>query len=135
MIKFFKDLFRFLKDDFISDFKAIGLAMKRHEKGEPIFDQGKVAKWKHELKHWSWYDFFASNFLFFLIVTAAFISGYWVASQDYQDKCNDYIIENYIEPIQDGRLSYNTITDRTVNFGEEVVIGLGLEEIPNMELE
>ena len=129
-MKFFKDLFRAIVDDFKSDIKAIKLAMDRHEHGEPIFNQDKVQQWKHELKHWSWYDFFTSNMLFFLIITAAFVSGYWVASQDYQEKCNDYIYENYIVPLEDGRLTYNTINDRV-----DTVIGLGLKEIPNMELE
>ena len=132
-MKFFKDLFRFLKDDFVGDFKAIKLAMDRHEKGEPIFDQEKVAKWKLELKHWSWYDFFATNFLFFLMLTAAFFSGMWVSSQHWQDQCNEYIIEEYIEPIERGELRYVPISERTIE--GDVVIGMGLEEIPNVELE
>ena len=135
-MKFFKDLFRFIKDDFIGDFKAISLAIERHEKGEPIFDPVKVANYKKQFQEWSWYDFFKTNWLFFLMLTLAFTSGYFVATQDHQDTCNEYIIENYIEPLERGELRYVPMAERNMFDPEkEVIIGLGLDEIPNIELE
>ena len=135
-MKFFKDLIRFIKDDFVSDFKAISLAIKRNNEGKSIFDPLKVLQFKQQLKDWSWYDFFKTNWLFFLMLVLAFTSGYFIASQDYQDICNEYIIENYIKPLESGEIrNWGMIENNIFPQDNFTIIGLGLSEIPNIELE
>jgi hypothetical protein len=97
MVNPITDFFKFLYDDFKSDIDALRKASQRIGKGEPIFDPKKVEELKLWWKSYSMYKFLSENWLFFLLLTLAVLSGFWLASQHYQDVCNQYIIDHYIE--------------------------------------
>jgi len=94
ILKPFFDIFRFLYDDFKSDITTIIEIFRRLSKGEQIFNTEKI---KEEFRGYSVYQFLQDNWLFFLMLTFAFISGWFIASQQYQDKCNTWIIDNIFE--------------------------------------
>ena len=80
-------IIKFLIEDFKSDIKFIKQIMS-----------GKAKINDAQLKSLTtgWNTFIQDNWIFLLIVTLAFFSGYFFASQHYQNVCNQFILNNYV---------------------------------------
>ena len=107
-IKPITDIFRFLWDDLKSDLKAIKDAAVRLKNGRPLFDPWEVAEMKRQFRGYSVYQFLKDNWLFFLMLALAFISGWFIATQQCQNTCNAWIIENLFE---EGLCDVNPLAD------------------------
>ena len=107
ILKPITDIFKFIKDDISSDIKVIKEIHTRIENKKPIISPERKLQIKKELSQISVYNFLKTNMLFFLLMSAAFLSGWWSAANHYQDECNSFIIENYIEPYKAKGISFN----------------------------
>ena len=95
-----KDLFSFIINDLKEDVKFIARIIKRvKESDDENAPQIDWRKFKMNLK-----DILASapyeimkNWIWFLIIFLAFMSGIFVSSQTYQDKCNQFIQDTFYD--------------------------------------
>ena len=85
MIRLIMGFIKFIYNDFKTDFITLTHII-----------QGKY-KCKYTLKEMlDFRNVLQQNWLFFLIIVLAFCVGFFFASQYYQQQCNEFIVENYL---------------------------------------
>lgn len=82
-----KKIIDFIKKDVKEDY----ITMKELSEGK--YKSKYTAKQLFDIK-WMFKD--ASVWMIFLLLALSFFAGYFFASQHYQDLCNNYIIENFL---------------------------------------
>ena len=87
------DLIKFIYWDIKTDIHTIKEIYRRYNNNEPIFDKDKL----NQLKRLNIVSILKDNWLFFLLLILAFLSGFFIASKYYQNLCNQFIFENYIK--------------------------------------
>lgn len=87
---------KFLIEDFKSDMVAVKEIVDVISGKKKTPDYVKE-RFRRNFLH-GWGDFFKNNWLFFLLLGLAFASGWFMAGKHYQNICNLYIWETYIEP-------------------------------------
>jgi hypothetical protein len=114
-----KSIIKFFWNDFVTDIKAIKDMFTDKEKNEQFFEKLRKALFT------GWIEYFQKNgtsiFLFALLLSLAFFSGWFVSAKHYQNVCNEYIYEKYILPDINLRIlnqsqEYETYDFRDLNF-------------------
>ncbi len=86
-MKWLIDLIKFVIEDFKTDIQFI----KRWNKGE--------IKWRYTIKQLLTINIktiLKEYYLWYIIIALSFCVGYYIATQNYQNACNEYIINNFI---------------------------------------
>lgn len=92
MIKALKSAVKFIYNDIKTDIATLKEISKKVQKGESIITD----RMKKEFTT-GWDKFFKENWLLFLLLGLAFAVGWFFAAKHYQNICNTYIFENFIE--------------------------------------
>lgn len=98
---FFSEIWKIIKfvyQDLVTDVKCLIDIIKKISKGEEILSSEKKEILKRELKTITPSNFIKESWPWIIVVIFAFLCGWIVAAKYYQIICNNFIIENYINP-------------------------------------
>jgi len=93
-----KKIIKFFVDDIKTDFMALKEMFSDDEVATARRKQ-RLAVIKKELTT-GWGEWAKTGWVFLLIIALAFAVGWYHSAKHYQQKCNEFIYENYIVPEQ-----------------------------------
>lgn len=85
----FKGLLKFLRDDFVSDFKFLRAWVSGGLKPRKV-------DWKKEFRDVDWLNIFKSYWLWYLLCIGFFLCGYFIAGVRLNNMCVDYVTNTFI---------------------------------------
>ena len=97
-MKWIKAIIKFIVDDFKED----AATLKRIQKEKRLLPKGRWKEIKDELKKEGFAKVVSTWVFIWLCLGLAFTMGWIVASAFYQDACNTFIYDTYIEPQETG---------------------------------
>jgi|SRR3972149_8770636 len=109
IIKIIKDFFLFIYNDLKADVITIKMIIKGKQK----------FKKPNELFNYKKFDFkifLKNNWVNIIIILGYFLAGWFIASSYYQNRCNEYILNNYINNPKSQNYLLRNIQNLSLNF-------------------
>jgi len=96
---------REIVEDLKSDIKFLRTIIKKGKKGEPLVNQEKFKDYKEVMIKEVIPSMFKTSWYWIIAILFAFVVGWAVSGKYYEVQCNNFIVDNYIEPYINSSLS------------------------------